>query len=142
LLREGGRFAPKYAIAEERKADAVFAKPEVYEYLVPRDIGYAIRLPASEVLRERIKYLLRQPVGKPPNKPIVRPHFSQESDRMPKLKPCILVVDDDMQVLSLVRDMLKVEGYRVIQSHVGRPDGPRYVGSTWGYRILRSGTCV
>jgi len=61
---------------------------------------------------------------------------------MPKLKPCILVVDDDMQVLSLVRDMLKVEGYRVIQSHVGRPDGPRYVGSTWGYRILRSGTCV
>ena len=32
------------------RADAAFAKPEVYEYLEPRDIGYAIRLPANEVL--------------------------------------------------------------------------------------------
>jgi hypothetical protein len=37
-----------------------FDKRGVYEYLVPRDIGYAIRLPASEVLQERIKHLLRQ----------------------------------------------------------------------------------
>ncbi len=30
-------------------AEAAFAKPEVYEYLEPRDIGYAIRLPANQV---------------------------------------------------------------------------------------------
>ena len=29
------------------RADAAFAKPEVYDYLEPRDIGYAIRLPAN-----------------------------------------------------------------------------------------------
>jgi hypothetical protein len=28
-------------------ADDAFAEPEVYEYLEPRDIGYAIRLPAN-----------------------------------------------------------------------------------------------
>ena len=38
---------------------------------------------------------------------------------MPKLKPCILVVDDDVQVLSLVRDILKMEGYRVITADSG-----------------------
>ena len=65
-------------IAEERRADAAFAKPEVYEYLEARDIGYAIRLPASEVLQERIKHLLRQSVGRPPNKPIVRPRFTRQ----------------------------------------------------------------
>jgi hypothetical protein len=39
------------------RADAAFAKPEVYEYLEPRHIGYAIRLPANEVLLEG-KYAL------------------------------------------------------------------------------------
>ena len=52
------------------RADAAFAEPEVYEYLEPRDIGYAIRLPANEVLQERIKHLLKRPVGRPPQKPI------------------------------------------------------------------------
>jgi len=56
------------------RADAAFAKPEVYEYLEPRDIGYAIRLPANEVLQEYIKHLLKRPVGRPPQKPAVRYH--------------------------------------------------------------------
>ncbi len=38
---------------------------------------------------------------------------------MPKQKPCILAVDDDVQVLSLVRDILKMEGYRVITADSG-----------------------
>ena len=53
------------------RADAAFAKPEIYEYLEPRDIGYAIRLPANEMLQEHIKHLLKRPVGRPPQKPIV-----------------------------------------------------------------------
>jgi hypothetical protein len=59
------------------RADAAFAKPEVYEYLEPRDIGYAIRLPANEVLREHIKHLLKRPMGRPSKKPIVCYHDFQ-----------------------------------------------------------------
>lgn len=33
------------------RADAGFARPEVYEYLEPGDIGYAIRLPATRCCR-------------------------------------------------------------------------------------------
>jgi hypothetical protein len=36
------------------RADAAFAKPEAYEYLEPRDIGYATWLPANEVLHRCI----------------------------------------------------------------------------------------
>ena len=41
------------------RADAAFAKSEVYEYLEPRHIGYAIRLPANEVLQEHISPSLK-----------------------------------------------------------------------------------
>ncbi len=50
------------------RADAAFAKPEVYEYLESRDIGYAMRLPANEVLQRYIRHLLKRPVGRPPKK--------------------------------------------------------------------------
>jgi hypothetical protein len=53
------------------RADAAFAKPEVYEYLEPLCIGYAIRLAANEVLQDEIWHLLKRPVGRPPKKPIV-----------------------------------------------------------------------
>ncbi len=59
------------------RADAAFARPEVYEYLEPRDLGYAIRLPANDLLQERIKHLLKRPVGRPPQKPIVQYHDFQ-----------------------------------------------------------------
>ena len=54
------------------RADAAFAKPEVYEYLESRDTGYAMRLPANEVLQGNIRHLLKRPVGRPPKKPVVR----------------------------------------------------------------------
>jgi len=56
------------------RADAAFAKPEVYEYLEPRDIGYAMRLPANEVLQRHIRHLLKRPMGRPPKKPVVWYH--------------------------------------------------------------------
>jgi len=49
------------------RADAVFAMPEVYEFLEAERIKYAIRLPANQVLQGRIGYLLKRPVGRPPN---------------------------------------------------------------------------
>jgi hypothetical protein len=53
------------------RADAAFAKPEVYELLEHEGIRYAMRLPANQVLQRRIGHLLTRPVGRPPKKPIV-----------------------------------------------------------------------
>jgi Transposase DDE domain group 1 len=49
------------------RADAAFAMPEVYEFLELERIKYAIRLPTNQVLQGRIGYLLKRPVGRPPN---------------------------------------------------------------------------
>jgi hypothetical protein len=46
---------------------AAFAMPGVYECLEAEHIKYAIRLPANQVLQNRIGYLLKRPVGRPPN---------------------------------------------------------------------------
>ena len=53
------------------RADAAFAKPEVYEYLEERGFLFTIRLPANGVLYEKIDFLLTRPVGRPPKKPTV-----------------------------------------------------------------------
>jgi hypothetical protein len=49
------------------RADAAFAMPRVYEYLEAERIKYAIRIPTNRVLQDRIGYLLKRPVGRPPN---------------------------------------------------------------------------
>ena len=47
------------------RADAAFAKPELYEALEERDVKYAIRLPANDHLRRNIAEFLTRPVGRP-----------------------------------------------------------------------------
>jgi hypothetical protein len=49
------------------RGDAAFANPEMYEFLEAEGMGYAIRLPADRVLQEKIGYLLKRPVGRPPH---------------------------------------------------------------------------
>ena len=49
------------------RADAAFAMPEVYEFLEAERIKYALQLPANRILQDRIGYLLKRPVGRPPN---------------------------------------------------------------------------
>jgi hypothetical protein len=49
------------------RGDAAFANPEMYEFLETEDVGYSIRLPANNVLQNRIAYLLKRPVGRPPH---------------------------------------------------------------------------
>ena len=56
------------------RADAAFAKPEIYEYLETRQIGYAIRLPANEVLQRKIAHLQTRPTEWPSPKSIVSYH--------------------------------------------------------------------
>jgi hypothetical protein len=54
------------------RADAAFAKPEIYEALAERGVKYAVRLPANECLERDIAELLTRPVGRPSHKPVVR----------------------------------------------------------------------
>jgi hypothetical protein len=53
------------------RADAAFAKPEIYEALEERDVNYAIRIPANDNLERDIAELLPRPVGRPSIKPLV-----------------------------------------------------------------------
>jgi len=53
------------------RADAAFAKPEIYEELEERGVKYAIRLPANDSLERDIAELLTRPVGRPSHKPVV-----------------------------------------------------------------------
>src|SRR5437773_6398915 len=59
------------------RGDAAFANPEIYEFLEAEGMGYAIRLPANTVLQNRIGYLLKRPVGRPPHE--VRRYFASFS---------------------------------------------------------------
>jgi hypothetical protein len=61
------------------RGDAAFANPEIYEFLEAEGYGYAIRLPANPVLQGKIGYLLKRPVGRPPQK--VRRYYASFSYR-------------------------------------------------------------
>jgi hypothetical protein len=56
------------------RGDAAFANPEIYEFLEAEGIGYTIRLPANRILQDKIGYLLKRPVGRPPHE--VRRYFA------------------------------------------------------------------
>ena len=54
------------------RADAAFAKPEIYDALEKRDVAYAIRMPANKNLELEIEDILFRPPGRPSRKPLVR----------------------------------------------------------------------
>ena len=54
------------------RADAAFAKPEIYEKSEERGVKYAIRIPANDNLQRDIAELLTRPVGRPSHRPLVR----------------------------------------------------------------------
>ena len=49
------------------RGDPAFANPEIYEFLEVEGMGYAIRFPANRILQEKIGYLLKRLVGRPPH---------------------------------------------------------------------------
>jgi hypothetical protein len=53
------------------RADAAFAKPEIYQALEERGVNYAIRIPANDSLERDIAELLPRPVGRPGIRPLV-----------------------------------------------------------------------
>jgi hypothetical protein len=54
------------------RADAAFAKPDIYEALETRGVQYAIRIPANENLEWEMADLLFRSPGRPSHKPLVR----------------------------------------------------------------------
>jgi hypothetical protein len=64
------------------RADAAFAKPELYEALEGRTVDYVIRIPANKNLELEIEDILFRPPGRPSAKPLVRYksfHYQAES---------------------------------------------------------------
>jgi hypothetical protein len=53
------------------RADAAFAKPEIYEALEKRGVNFAIRIPSNDGLERDIAELLTRPVGRPSHKPVM-----------------------------------------------------------------------
>jgi hypothetical protein len=69
------------------RADAAFAKPEIYEALEARGVQYAIRIPANETLELEIEDLLSRAPGRSSRKPLVRYksfHYQAESWTTPR----------------------------------------------------------
>jgi hypothetical protein len=59
------------------RGDAAFANPEIYEFLEAEGYKYTIRLPVNSVLQQRIAWLLKRPVGRPPHE--VRRYYASFS---------------------------------------------------------------
>ena len=53
------------------RADAAFAKPEIYEALEERGVDYVIRIPTNRSLELEIEDILFRPPGRPSLKPLV-----------------------------------------------------------------------
>jgi hypothetical protein len=76
------------------RADAAFAKPELYELLEAEGVQYAIRLPANRVLQERIVHLLTRPVGRPPKRPrVFHASFSYQAQSWTKPRRVVAKVE-------------------------------------------------
>ena len=76
------------------RGDAAFANPEIYELLEAERVGYTIRLPANNVLQNRIGHLLKRPAGRPPHE--VRRYFasfSYEAQRWKKPRRVVAKVE-------------------------------------------------
>jgi Transposase DDE domain group 1 len=58
VARYRGTFKRRYF-----RADAAFANPEVYEFLEDEEFKYVIRLPANQILQQKIGYLLKRRRG-------------------------------------------------------------------------------
>jgi hypothetical protein len=59
------RYAGRDRGARFFRADAAYTIPAIYERLEDAGYFYAIRLPANNVLREKIAHRLTRPVGRP-----------------------------------------------------------------------------
>jgi hypothetical protein len=69
------------------RADAAYAMPAIYERLEEAKYFYAIRLPANNVLREKISHRLTRPVGRPSQTKVKRFYEDFEYQAASWVKP-------------------------------------------------------
>src|SRR6202162_1815352 len=69
------------------RADAAFARPEIYEALEARGVQYAVRIPANKNLELAIEDILFRSPGRPSLKPLIRDksfHYQADSWTTPR----------------------------------------------------------
>jgi hypothetical protein len=71
LLLPGIKRQQKLSKEVVFRADAAFAKPEIYEAMEQHGVKYAIRIPANDSLERDVSELLPRPAGRPGHKPVV-----------------------------------------------------------------------
>jgi hypothetical protein len=114
------------------RGDAAFAKPELYEMLEAEGMGYAIRLPANPVLRERIAHLLTRPVGRPPRKPqVFHASFSYQAQSRTKPRRVVAKVEWHQGELyprvGFIVTSLTRPAERVVKFHNGRGTAEQWI---------------
>ncbi len=76
------------------RGDSAFAIPELYTFLEAEGYSYAIRLKSNGLLEREIAHLLTRPVGRPPEKPIVRyPDFMYQAASWDKARRVVAKVE-------------------------------------------------
>jgi Transposase DDE domain group 1 len=131
-------LAPVLARYRERgvdlyfRADAAFAKPELYETLEAEEIEYAIRLPANRVLMARIGHLLTRPVGRPPREPrVFLASFSYQAQSWAKPRRVVAKVEWHQGELyprvGFVVTNLKRPAERVVRFYHGRGTAEQWI---------------
>jgi Transposase DDE domain group 1 len=114
------------------RADAAFAKPELYELLEAEEIAYAIRLPANRVLQERIGHLLTRPVGRPPKRPqVFHASFAYQAQSWTKPRRVVAKVEWHRGELyprvGFIVTNLKRPAERVVRFYNGRGTAEQWI---------------
>jgi Transposase DDE domain group 1 len=114
------------------RADAAFAKPELYETLEAEGVRYAVRLPANRVLMARIGHLLTRPVGRPPKKPqVFFASFSYQAQSWSKPRRVVAKVEWHQGELyprvGFIVTNLKRPAERVVKFYNGRGTAEQWI---------------
>jgi len=107
------------------RADAAFARPEVYQYLEQEGFCYAIRLPANQVLQREIDHLLTRPVGRPPKRPLISYHdFRYQAGSWERARRVVAKVEwhqgDLFPRVGFVVTNMRAKPQRVVRFYNGR----------------------
>ena len=96
------------------RADAAFAKPEIYETLEERGVQYAIRIPSNRSLECEIEEILFRPPGRPARKPLVRyKSFRYQAESWSKPRRVVAKVEHIKQLLYDAKRTKSIEWNRL-----------------------------
>jgi hypothetical protein len=108
------------------RADAAFARPEIYQALETRGIQYAIRIPANNNLELAIEDLLFRSPGRPSRTPLVRyKSFHYQADSWTTARRVVVKVEHRVDELfprvGFVVTNLELPSRAVVRFYNARP---------------------